>query len=454
MKYTAVLASLCLSLQAFSQQQTLPVVQTYYERGSNGNDLVPAYQSSFQYDKNGRQRGMKGYQRVEEEKRWALGTSVESDYDDVGNLVLQKSTYWDEDTVHTINTNAQKFDAQNRLLESTSFQEQPGNGFNLEGRQLYYYDQHGCNYEVRWKSIADGTVSSEGIITFLTDQQCRPQVIRTYQTSTTVGAHYATVYSYEGDMEVARHAYYIDADTTLLAEYFFDYDQSGQRVFRQITGVSREYTEYDEAGNMISGRYERWNGETMSWEHYAEFYQSFNSDNKVLVAESYSSPTPMGEWQYSSVYSYEYNNDGKPSRVYAKSVFNEGQLGESVTDFFYRCDGLESENTVTITQGLQLGLANRTITTYSHPAWCDNAENLSMTITPNPTSGLIRLLFADVPDAVTIHIISSNGQLANVITTDSAINPLEVDVSALGAGVYILQATSEGFVATGRFVKY
>jgi len=453
MKYTAVLASLCLSLQAFSQQQALPVVQTYYYRGSNGDDLERGSQNVFQYDKNGRQRGNRYFQWIKEEKRWALSISVESDYDEVGNLVLQKSTYWYEDTVHTISTVAQKFDAQNRLLEYTFFQEQPGSGYNLEGRQLYYYDQHGCNYEVTWKSIADGTVSSEGITTYLTDEQCRPQVIRSYQTSTTVGAHYATVYSYEDDREVARHEYYIDPDTTLIVEYFFDYDQSGQRVFSQTTGVTREYYEYDEAGHMTSVRTDVWNGETMSWERYAEFYQSFNSDNKVLVVESYSSPTPMGEWQYSSVYSYEYNNDGKPSRVYAKSVFNDGQLAESVTDFFYRCDGLESENTVTITQGLQLGLANRTITTYSHPAWCDNAENLSMTITPNPTSGLMRLLFADVPDALTIHIISSNGQLANVVTTDSVINPLELDVSALGAGVYIVQAISEGFVATGRFVK-
>ena len=85
MKYLAIiLASLCLSLPAFSQQQILPVLQTFYVRGNNGDDLVPSSQQSFQYDKHDRLRVDKNYGWIEEEKRWAPGYSVESDYDDVG----------------------------------------------------------------------------------------------------------------------------------------------------------------------------------------------------------------------------------------------------------------------------------------------------------------------------------------------------------------------------------
>jgi len=458
MKYPAILlASFCISLQAISQQQTLPVLQTFYVRGESGDDLVPSSQQSSQYDKEGRLRVNKNYGWIEEEKRWAPGQSVESDYDDVGNLIRQKSIFWRAltDTIDYVHTITQTFDAQNRLIEYDIFDEQPSYGHDFRTRLVYTYDQNGCNNEIMLQYFFNGAFQNERVINNLTDDQCRAQVIRSYPTAITEGPHEATVYTYDDNSEVARHVYYVDPDTTLTEEYFFEYDQSGRLVGDQRTDVSRSFYDYDEAGNLIRQWYDIWDSETMSWERSSEHYQTFDSDNSLLMRENHFSPTPTGTWLYSQFESYEYNDDGMPLRLHSRSVYNFGSASEfrSVKEFSYRCDGLETETISTIIQGDNPGIASRTTTAYNHPSGCDNTQNSPVVIIPNPASGLVRLLLPEVRAAMTIHIISSNGQLASVITTDKGINPVELDVSGLAAGLYIIQVIAEGYVASGRLVK-
>lgn len=462
MKYLAiVLASLCLSLQAFSQQQTLPVLQTFYGRSNDGDNLVPYFQHSFQYDKDGRARVHKNYKWIEEEKRWAPGYSVESDYDDLGNLILETTTSWYTltgtlgDTIEYTHTFTRTFDAQNRLIEYRSFYEFPRSGYTSGDRFIYTYDQNGCNSEEKFQHFINGTLNDERVTAYVLDEQCHPQVIRSYPTAITEGPHRATVYTYENNREVARHVYDVDPDTTLTEENFFEYDQSGHLVLDQRTGLTRTSYEYDDAGNLIRQWYDLWDNETMAWERSSEYYQTFDSDNNLLTRDRYFGLKPTGAWQYIQFESYEYNDEGKLLQVHYRSVYSTGPVSENsfVVKHSYRCDGLETETTNTITTGDNPGLASRTTTAYNHPAGCDNARISPIVMAPNPTSGLLRLLLPEVPDAVTIHMISSSGQVAAVITTDKGINPVELDVSELAAGLYIIQVMSEGFVESDRFVK-
>jgi len=458
MKFPAIiLASFSVSLQAFSQQQPLPVLQTFYVRGNNSDDLVPSSQQSFQYDKDARVRVHKDYRWIEEGKRWAPGSSVESEYDEVGNLILQRSTFWHTltDTINHISTITQTFDQENRLVEYSIVDEQPSYGYYSETRFIYTYDQNGCNTEVMLQLFSNGVFQRERIIAYVTDEHCRAQVVRSYPTAIAEGPHDATVYTYADNSEVARHVYYIDPDTTLTEEYLFEYDQSGRVVFDQRTGVNRSFHEFDEAGNPIRQWYDDWDNETMSWKRSSEYYQTFDSDNNLLAQENYFSPSPTGTWGISQFGSYEYDGEGKLHRIHFRSVYDFGLVSEvtSVKEFSYRCDGLEAETTSTITQGDNPGLASRTITAYNHPSGCSNDQNLPIVIVPNPAFAVVRLLLPEVFEAVTIHMISSNGQLANVITTNRGINPVELDVSGLAAGFYIIRVMSEGFVASGRFVK-
>ncbi len=240
-----------------------------------------------------------------------------------------------------------------------------------------------------------------------------------------------------------------------MEENFFYYDQSGQLVLDQRTDLTRTFYEYDNAGNLIRQWYDLWDNEAMSWERSSEYYQTFDSDNNLLTRDSYNGPKLAGAWAYSQFESYEYNDEDKLLRVHYRSVYSRGPVSErsSVVEFSYRCDGLETETTNTRIKGDSPGLAYRKITAYNHPSGCDNAQVSPIVMAPNPTSGLLRLLLPDVPNAVAIHMISSSGQLARVIITDKGINPIELDVSGLAAGAYIVQVMSEGFVASGRFVK-
>lgn len=457
MKYPAtILATLCLSLSAFSQMQTLPVLRTNYARSNSGDALVPSSQDSYQYDKDGRVRLYKSYTWFEEEKRWALYYSEENNYDDLGNLNLQTSTYWhaQTDTIDRIRTVTQKFDSQNRLIEYAIIDEQPLPGFKSISRYTYTYDNNGCNNEVRFKYTFDETVY-ESVTVNVMDEQCRLFVIRSYPTAVMEGPHESTVYTYEGNKEVLRRLFHVDVDSTLVEEHFFYYDQYGRVVLDQWTNVGRVSYEYDNAGNITHQLYEGWDSETMSWERSAEYRQTFDSEGKLLFRESHSSPAENNSWQYSQFETFEYDNEGKLLKMHYRVVYNFNSLEEFrlVREYSYRCDGFETQTTDSILQGANSGLSSRSITVYNHPAGCDNDQNSSIIIFPNPTSGFVRLLLPDAYNDVTIHMISSNGQLADVLTTDTGINPIELDISNLAYGVYLVKVISEGFSATSRIVK-
>lgn len=81
----------------------------------------------------------------------------------------------------------------------------------------------------------------------------------------------------------------------------------------------------------------------------------------------------------------------------------------------------------------------------------------SVYLYPNPASGDTVKLEIDVPigQSATIHIYSLQGQLmlksTGVVTYSN--NPVELDVSALGAGLYIIKVEAEGLLRTIRLVK-
>ena len=94
-----------------------------------------------------------------------------------------------------------------------------------------------------------------------------------------------------------------------------------------------------------------------------------------------------------------------------------------------------------------------TITVQIWPLGVNQVEATSMSVYPNPSTGLFNLSLNNVPaDQIEIMVLTLNGQVVTTTTANASngvVNDV-VDLSNQAAGIYLLQVNINGSVSTLR----
>lgn len=456
-----VLESVAFLPSFVDAQQPMPIVQTYHQWNSEKQIFLPQQQDVTQYDAQARPRMYRSQSWLSTANRWAVTSSLEKDYDQQGNLVQQRSTFWHNktDTIESVNERLYEYDGLGRLIKTTFNDNAYYQKYFSSSVYTTSYDSRGCVKETLNEYFQNGKSTGISVTEFTTNEMCKPISVRTRFLSAPNQRDQLYVYQYDAEHLINEKEYSASADSILVAEHKYTYNDRGKRTFEEHNKYTRTYYYYDASDNLIRVVNEFWNYTTHIWIPASEIISKYNSNNQLTFQESkYGDGPTLQDWYLRISQTYTYDQSGYKQKVEGR-MFNRMVSSETLWEDLYqnRCDGAETELVSNLINSFNNTLKTpryKKTTIYASDADCESSAEELLHLFPNPATSFTRILLPDGAVISTVNIVSEHGVLVKNYRSDESRVPLELDLSSLLPGMYLVQAyNGEHIISTGRLVK-
>jgi hypothetical protein len=458
-------AAICLliSLQAAGQTPKV-VLTTTYNIDAKSGALTPFQQASYQYTRSGKFASRSYFNWDKVNKQWSLSVRNQTTYDERDSLLKEEGWSWQSypDTLRYYSLTTYQYDAQHRLVErrqrTTTLNLVKGplflQIFIYDNKTTYTLNSLGCRISEKFEGVQNGNIVSKSLSVNAVDANCHV-LNSTYYTDydNPNSALVYDTYEYTND-KLTRFQRYTLPGMVLMYEQTFQYNAQGLITFKNNKSY-RETTTYNAGGDILSivGEYSPDAG--AHWYPASRYTYDYANGKLVKTTNEYT-------WDATSNFFWTQLTDTKyfGASAYPDSTVSVSYYGGKVVSTrasLYtrrRCDGLELERTDKSTDNSYLPGNHTTITrtSYDLPSPCQNADAGTLTVFPNPARGLARILVKDPPEVISVLIFNTTGQLVKSFEMDGNANPLEIEITGMNPGLYVLQLMGDGLRASTRLV--
>jgi hypothetical protein len=258
------------------------------------------------------------------------------------------------------------------------------------------------------------------------------------------------VYYYNINEEIGAAVVYrmngTEVEMDSMAEIVWKNYQPAEEDFLAIGGDKFEsYTSY------------HWDDLTTSWiptYSYAKTYDSEGKETEELTKEWDASSSSWLDFEKATAQYYA-NGDPKELRVYEWLMSAWSPYFGVRWNNTYDNDGDLADQTYDVSFGTTWDKRTRTIYSYTDPSgFAERKGPEPVKFYPNPATSKV---YVELPGSrgenCSVKIMNLNGQVISAAPVNAFSQNIEVDVTGLSRGVYILSVESDKMIRTSRFVK-